>query len=298
MNHLTILGLCLAFIFTVDQSYGQRKRNRDKIYPAYSTPKPKRENQFLQTQWWLGFRAGANLSDAEPVQRYSGFSPVNYEAETNEKAYSDFQHPGAHAGLEITFYHRGFSFSLQPNYRRQSFSYSNSYTWRDSEVSDNRLELNYTQDHQLDYIEFPLFIKYDITRGTLRPFIQVGAYYATLVSANKSVEISGTDYASGNAGPFKTETTIIGAEDLFIDSSVGVSGGVGASYDFWNIRLIFDATYRYGLNNITNTKNRFSHNQLAGIGDALDDIEMRNISFSLGFLFPLRFISKDYNATN
>ncbi|ELR73765.1 hypothetical protein C900_01375 [Fulvivirga imtechensis AK7] len=300
MKNLVALSLSGLLVLTlaVNSSYGQRKKNRDKIYPAYSSSKPKREDQFLQTQWWLGFRAGLNLTEVEPTKRYSGFSPINYEPKLNEKSYSGFELPGGHAGLEITFYHKGFSFSVQPNYRRQRFSYSNTFEWRDSENQDNRLELKYEQDHQLDYIEIPLFIKYDILKGTARPFVQVGAYYATLVSANKAVEITGTDYASGNAGPFKTEKAIIGAKDLFIKSSVGIAGGLGVSYDFWNVRLVFDATYRYGLNNISNAKNRYSENQLTGIGDALDDLEMRNISFNLGFLFPLRFISKNYNATN
>lgn len=297
MRILTALTLCVILGLTCGESLAQRKK-RDKIYPAYSSTKPNRQEQFLQTQWWLGFRAGVNLSEAEPTQSYSGFSPVNYDSELSDKSYSSFEHPGGHAGLEVTFYHRGFSFSLQPNYRRQRFSYSNSFAWFDSEVQDNRLELNYDQDHQLDYIEIPLFIKYDITRGTFRPFVQIGGYYATLVSASKRVEISGTDYASGNAGPFETREVIIGAKDLFINSSVGIAAGIGASYDFWNVRLVIDATYRYGLSNITNAENRYSKNQLAGIGDALDDLEMKNMSFTAGFLFPLRFISKNYNATN
>ncbi|MEL7003131.1 MAG: hypothetical protein AAFN93_10395 [Bacteroidota bacterium] len=85
---------------------------------------------------------------------------------------------------------------------------------------------------------------------------------------------------------------------MFISSSVGVAGGVGVSYDVLNVRIIFDATYRYGLNNVTNAENRFSENQLSGIGDALDDLEFRNISFNLGILFPLRFLTKGYSATN
>lgn len=296
MKNLTTLILSFILLLGYQVAEAQNKRKKDKMYPAYSTPRPKKEDRFLNTQWWLGFRAGANLTEAIPTTRYSGFSPVNYQQALNEKTYSSYELPGGHAGIEITFYHRGFSFSVQPNYRRQRFSYYNEFTWEDAENADNRLELKYDQDHQLDYIEIPFFIKYDLTRGSLRPFIQIGGYYATLAGANKAVEISGTDYASGNAGPFNTENLVIGAEDLFIKSSVGVAGGVGVSYDFWNMRLVFDATYRYGMNNITNVKNRYTENQLAGIGDALDDVEMRNISFSLGFLFPLRFINKQFDA--
>ncbi len=248
-----------------------------------------RTKQFLQTQWWLGFRAGANLSAYDPVTRYSGFSPVNYEA--GEKEYEDFQKIAGGAGLDVTFYHRGFSFSIQPNFRRQTFSYSNDFLWEDPDNPDNSLELQYDQTHELDYIEIPLFVKYDITTGKIRPFVQVGAYYATLIDANKEVVITGTDFASGDAGPFEAETKIIGARDLFTKSSIGLAGGVGASYDIANIRVLLDLTYRHGLNNLTNVKNRFSSNELAGIGDALDDLELRNITLNLGILFPLRYLS-------
>lgn len=296
---INIFALALASLAVMLGSYseGQAQFKGKKRKNGYNSRKPL-DNPFLKSQWWLGFRAGANLTEADPQERYSGFSPINYTIEENQKEYGGFEQLGGHAGLEITYYHKGFSFSFQPNYRRQRFLYSNSFLWSDENDASNRLELNYDQDHQLDYIEFPLFVKYDFTQNTFRPFVQVGVYYAILTSANKSVEVSGADFASGDLGPFENEEVIIGAEDLFINSSIGVAGGIGASYDVQNTRLVFDVTYRYGLNNVTDVQNRFSENQLAGIGDALDDIHLRNISFTFGLLFPLRFISKKYDAIN
>lgn len=283
-----LIGLSMALPLL-----GQRKNT----YRPNPIPKRPTENErFLQTQWWLGFKAGASTTAADPDMSFNGFSPLNYEPQ--DKQYDDFKSINGHAGLEITLYHKGFSFSFQPNYRRQSFQYANNFEWVDSSNPNNSLTLNYQQDHQLDYIEFPVFIKYDILKTPLRPFIQVGAYYATLVNAQKSVEISGTDYASGYIGPFQDQTLILGVDDQFIKSSVGVAGGVGVSYDLWNIRIILDGTYRYGLNNITNAKNRYSSNQLASIGDALDDIKLKNIAISLGCVFPLRFINRSYQSTN
>ncbi|HNP17658.1 MAG TPA: porin family protein [Fulvivirga sp.] len=262
----------------------------------YNVRKPTANDKFLKTQWWLGFKAGANLTKAMPETRYSGLSPTNYSSNQLEKEYAGFDKLGGQAGLEITFYHQGFSFSLQPYYRRQRVSYSNNYEWVSSENTANTLTLKYDQDHLLDYIELPLLIKYDIMKSSkVRPFIQIGAYYGTLVNANKNIEISGTDFASGSAGPFENQSQIIGAKALFTKSSVGLIGGAGFSYDFWNVRLVIDASYRYGLNNITNVKNRYSENQLSGIGDALDDMKLRNLSFNIGCLFPMRFISNQGN---
>lgn len=295
---LLIGGWTFLFCLTFIVSPAQQKGNRAKANKAFTSRKEKKDDKFLDTQWWLGFRGGANLTEAEPGDRFSAFSPINYSAEDNEKTYSSFEGLAGQAGIEVTFYHKGFSFSLQPNYRRQRFAYSNDLLWEDTDNVNSRLELRYEQDHQLDYIEIPLFIKYDLTKTKARPFVQVGAYYATLVSANKSLQVSGADFASGGVGPFENEEVIVGAEDLFLDSSVGLTGGVGVSYDILNVRIIFDATYRYGLNNVTNVQNRFSENQVSGIGDALDDMELRNVSLNLGILFPLRFLTKGYNAVN
>ncbi|NJO03562.1 MAG: PorT family protein [Bacteroidia bacterium] len=256
--------------------------------------------RFAQTQWWLGFKAGANLTEASPIGRFSVFSStVTSDPAFYYKLYEKYNLVGAQAGLDITFFYQGWSLSFQPNFRRQRFVYTNEYLWLDPENTSNALFLNYEQDHQLDYIEFPLFVKYDILRTPLRPFVQVGAYYATLLNATKQVSVEGTDYASGGVDQFPAEEFSIGADDLFIKSSTGLVGGAGVSYSVGNIRVALDVNYRYGFNNITNAKNRFSENRLAGIGDALDDVKLRNLSISLSCLFPMRYlISKNYKAVD
>ncbi|MEQ8927368.1 MAG: porin family protein [Fulvivirga sp.] len=264
----------------------------------YNSKKPSQGDKFLKTQWWLGFKAGVNLTKATSDATYSGYSPTNYDASLLEKKYDSYDGANGQAGLEITFYHQGFSFSFQPNYRRQTFAYSNAYEWTSSEDAGNTISLNYDQNHKLDFIDLPLIIKYDILKSTkLRPFVQAGFFYSTLVSALKEVEISGEDLASGSAGPFENQTVIIGADNLFIKPSWGYLVGGGVAYDFWNVRLVLDASYRIGLTNITNAQNRYSENQLSGLGDAMDDIQLDNISINFGLLFPLRFISSDgHNA--
>lgn len=292
MNKRIVIGTLLSLIITV-LSHAQ---------PAYLNKKTTRKangsDKFMQTQWWLGFKSGVNMSEASPDVLYSGYSPTNYSSTTLEKDYTTFGQVSGQAGLEITFYHKGFSFSFQPNYQRQTFGYSNSYEWLSTEDASNRISLNYEHNHKIDFIELPLLIKYDILKTTkFRPFIQAGVFYGTMVSAIKEVEVSGEDLASGSAGPFENQTIIIGADDLFIKSNTGWIAGLGVNYDFWNVRLVFDVSYRGGLNNITNTKNRYSENQLSGLGDAMDDVFIDNIMFNIGGLFPLRFISSQgHNA--
>ena len=300
IKYLPVLFFTFFALTITDYSNAQQQRKRSKKKNGYNTRKPS-DNPFLKSQWWLGFRAGANITEAVPDERFSAFSPLNYSSGELDKEYESFNLLGGYAGIEITYFHHGFSFSFQPNYRRQRFEYANEFTWEGT-TGNNTVRLKYVQDHQLDYIEFPLFIKYDIIRASRwRPFVQLGAYYGLLTSANKSLEVSGSDAASGAASPFENESVIIGAEDLFIQSSAGLAGGIGLNYDVANVRIVFDITYRYGLHNITNTETRFSENQLSGIGDALDNIKMQNISASFGVLFPLRYVtknSKSFDAIN
>ena len=154
-----LIGALIAFA-TVE-SYAQFRNNKR---PAYAAKKPNKKSTFLDTQWWLGLRTGVNLSEAVPETQYAVYSPINYESQNIEKAYQGYKKMGMQAGIEVTFYHKGFSFSLQPNYRRQQFMYENQYTWVNPALPDQSLELYYEQVVSTDYIDFPLSIKYDLIK--------------------------------------------------------------------------------------------------------------------------------------
>jgi hypothetical protein len=294
MKRSLIFCLTAALLFLAAPSFSQadKKTKRKGKYAQ----KPDRKSEFLKTQWWLGFYSGVNVAEAVPDTRYTGIVALNYDESTNEKSYSSFSLPSGQAGIDVTFFHKGFSFSFKPNYRIERFSYSNSYEWFSDTNNLNSLFLNIEQEHTLNYVEFPIFIKYDILPGKLRPFVQAGAFYRTLVNADKTIKTTGIDYASGGSGPFENQEITIGADELFVKSAMGVIGGVGCTYDVWNVRLVLDVSYRMNLNNISNAENRYSENPLTGIGDAMDDLSLNSISINLGCVFPLRFISKDLKA--
>jgi hypothetical protein len=50
------------------------------------------------------------------------------------------------------------------------------------------------------------------------------------------------------------------------------------------------------MSNITSTKNRFGSDRLSGVGDTMDDLKLNNISFTIGCLFPLRFLGKSFQS--
>lgn len=289
MKHFYPLVICLLVSSAI---HAQQRRKA----PASFNSGNSQDAKFLEKQWWLGFKAGINLSGADVVTAYSALSPVNYTP--SGKAYDNYKEPGVVAGLEVSFYYKNFSVSFQPAYRNAIFSYSNQYLWEDSGIPENRLELTYDQRQQLDYADFPLLFRYDITGTRLRPYVQVGAAYTVLIDAAKSVTVSGIDYASGGQNKFTNEPIIVGAKQLFAHYQWALTGGAGVNYHVGNIRVNLDLQYRKGMSLANSTENRYGNAQLAGVGDAMDDIKINSFMITLGTLFPLRFLTKGYSSIN
>lgn len=258
--------------------------------------KNKEKNVFLKKQWFLGFKAGVNLSGAEMLKGYSAISPTNYDLAEVEKQYRNYKDLGTQATLEATFRWTEFSLSIQPTYRHNRFVYENDYNWRDAENPNNRLELNYYQQQNIDYFDIPIIARYEKMFNKLCPYIQGGIYSSFLINATKSVDVSGVDYASGGVNKFENETIIVGASDLFAKKHWGLVGGVGLFYNQGNVRFNLDFLYRHGLSNIASTKNRTSNDRLSGVGDTMDDMRLSSIAVTVGCLFPLRFLSSNFRS--
>ena len=283
MRYLIVIGLFLSFSNLLAQG-----QNKSLAY----------KNSFLSTQWYLGFFAGSNLSSANPITSFAGYAPLNYNVADIEKSYNNFSKFGGQAGLVFLFYTNGITIGLKPGIHSYTIEHNTSANWQETTNPDNSLEVNYNHATHFNYVEFPLSVQYDLIQGRIRPYVGLGAYYGILLNATRTIERSGTDSASGSAGGFTNQPKTIGVKDLYISSSLGLMGFIGASYDPGNIRICLDLGYKYGLNNITNTENRYLNNELAAIGEAADDIQLHNLYLSLGFVFPLKFISKDYNSFN
>jgi outer membrane protein W len=285
MRHI-LLWLFLASSFTLA---AQSKKK------APLNSKPKQKDNYLQKQWWLGFKAGTNLSQASVLKRYSVITPTNYASSLTDKSYKSFNKTGSQAAIEITFQYKDFSFSVQPTYRHSVFTYSNQLQWSNQDNAAETLIQNYQQSQKVDYVDLPLLVKYELGGDRLRPYVQAGVFYSLLLDATKSVQISGTDFASGGTNQFTSEPVIVGAKDLF-HNYWGVMAGAGVNYQAGNVRLVLDVSYRRGMSNIANTQNRYSNDRLSGIGDAQDDLKLNNIVISAGVLFPMRFLSSNFKS--
>jgi outer membrane protein W len=293
MKNLYRLPIVAGIIILLLSSSASGQGKKRKL-PKFN--KNKESNVFLKKQWWLGFKAGANLTSAVVTKPYSAISPTNYPDAQTDKKYDGYSKVGTQATLEVTFYFSGLSLSLQPTYRNNRFTYENEYHWADGENPNNRLDLKYVQEQSVDYLDIPLIAKYEFSKNKISPYVQLGIYTSRLIGATKSVDVSGVDYASGGTNEFKDETIIVGASDLFARNHWGFLGGLGVYYNLGNVRLNAELMMKGSSSNITSTKNRFSSGALSGVGDTMDDMKLNNISFTIGCLFPLRFLGKSFQS--
>ncbi len=292
MKRLNLLLLCFMLALA---TFAQEKKRKPS---AYNQQKQNKEDEkFLEKQWWLGFKAGANLSKVTVEKTYSVIAPTNYEASTIGKKYESFNLVGSQATIEVSFYFKRFLLSFQPTYQHTRFSYANQFVWSSSDEVTNRVELNFEQEQKVDHAILPLIIKYDVYGNRLRPYVQIGAYSAILLNATKSVTMKGIDNAAGGDNEFESEPINVGAKDLFAKYHWGLLGGVGVNYNLGNnVRLNLDVLYKYGMSNIVSTENRYGSDRLSGIGDAMDDLTLDNLSVSIGCLFPMRFLSSGFKT--
>ncbi|MCU0445438.1 MAG: PorT family protein [Microscillaceae bacterium] len=299
-----LLGIISLIAVLMVSNAQAQKRKGDfgpfRKHKPQSKKKDKNLIRFENTQWWLGAKFGGNLTQAKPFERFTPFSSTsNFNPDFYNKQYQDFRPAGAFSGFVITFFHRGFSASLQPNYRRHRFLFSNDYEWLDLSNPNLNLTLNYQYAQSLDYIDIPLLFRYDILRSKLRPFVQLGGYYGQLINANLTLERTGIDRASGSTSPISEPELEVGNPNYFIKTSLGLLGGIGVNYDVGNVRLSLEANYRYGMNNLANAQNRYLDNRLASIGYAPDNVKLRSFEISLSCLFPMRFlISKNFKSVD
>ncbi len=294
MKRISLLLVCCLTIMTAE---GQEKKQKKPASPAYKEKKAREDAKFLNKQWWLGLKGGANLSKVSVEKSYSAIAPTNYDYSDIAKRYTNFDLIGSQVTLEATFYFKGFSFSFQPTYQHTRFIYTTSYAWTSTLEATNHVELNFEQEQKVDHAIVPLIVKYDITGNKIRPYVQVGVYAAMLLNATKSVFVKGIDNAAGGVNEFTDASVIVGAKDLFADNHWGLMGGAGLNYNLGNnVRLNVDVIYRYGMSNIVSAQNRYASDRLSGIGDVMDDLTLDNLAISVGCLFPLRFLSSGFKT--
>ncbi|RAW01321.1 porin family protein [Pseudochryseolinea flava] len=292
-KHYLYVLLCL---FATLQLSAQSSLSKKKRQPSAYNKQNKENDQFLQKQFWLGLKAGTNLSSVTIENRYAIFSPI--DGFETPKKYDRYKGLGTQIALELSFSFKGFSISFQPTYQHALFSYSKEYFWGGTEEGALSLEMTYDHKHKVDHLLFPLLVKYEVAGNKLRPYLQAGFYQGLRVSANKDITIRGVDHASGGDNEFEKESIAIDATNLFAKNHWGLIGGAGVYYNQGNVRLNLDIQYRHGMSSIISNKNRYENDMLVGAGEVMDDLSLQSVSVSLGCLFPMRFLGTGFKSSD
>lgn len=288
MPRLHFIPLIVTFILVLLTVDGYSQRRKKPSTPASQA------KEFLNTQFWLGIRGGTNFTQTTLIESYSGLNPINYNPENLEKEYEEFVNPSFHIGLDLTFYHKGFSIMSFPTFFRNNINYSSQLSWS-GESERDQYETSYDVQQSITFLELPIAVKYDIIGDRIRPFVMAGAFYSIAFDANKEVQIFETDYASGQPVEFERANIKLNNKDEILNNW-GVLGGIGVSFDFWNIRSIIDVQYRHSFQSIVNNETRFDESTFSSFGEVQDDYSLQNYSASLSFVFPLRYIDSQFKA--
>ncbi|WP_185094416.1 outer membrane beta-barrel protein [Marivirga tractuosa] len=281
----SILMSLMLFLSVYDVMAQKRKKP--------STP-ASQAKEFLNTQWWLGIRGGTNFTQTSLIESFSGLNPINYNPENLDKEYEEFVNPAFHIGLDVTFFHKGFSVMTFPTFFRNNINYSSQLSWS-GETERDQYETSYDVQQSITFLELPVAVKYDIIGNRIRPFVMAGAFYSIAFDANKEVQVFETDYASGQPVEFERANIKLNNKDEILNNW-GLLGGLGVSFDFWNIRSIIDVQYRHSFQSIVNSQTRFDENTFSSFGEVQDDYSLQNYSASLSFVFPLRYIDSQFKA--
>lgn len=183
--------------------------------------------------------------------------------------------PGFNAGVGIEYSFGGrFSVALDALYSQKGGFNQSKVPLQFENVN---IPVFYEYQDRLNYLNFPVFIKYYLRGKDFGMNLQAGIELGFLMGASNSkgkltnpndatdiTEIQKSDYNLGD-GPF----------DTYLKSDFGIMFGAGFFYELDAGRIIADLRYHHGTSNVLNTSLESQ------------EVSNRGISFSVGYMFPL-----------
>jgi len=254
------------------------------------TPEKINAQGMTESTWWAGIKSGIDFTTAQPTNRYSAFEYISPVSGSDKKYQSLFKGKAPVIAFTIDYaFTPSVAITIQPAFQNYSFGYSSRYSW--SDTSGHTVVLTNTNKQKMHYLELPLMVKYGYQMGKFRVHVQAGGFYGRLIYSKKTVASIQQYQDSTAVITLSNSTQSFDLAKLYIGSHLGLIAGGGISYDINYFRLSLECNYRYGLNNITNVKNRYSDQQLiAGAYDVPDDIKLRNLEITLQCSTPLDYL--------
>lgn len=135
-----------------------------------------------------------------------------------------------------------------------------------------------------DWLDIPLYIKYGVDSGRIRPFVYAGIAANLLLGSKISPEeIDLNSPSSGTQQVSQSPDHIITGSRHFLNRSLVFGGGF--KYKVGKNFFTFDLRYMAGLNNLTS--NVYDNKLMTGFEYSSDYFRLDNLSFSIGYIKPL-----------
>jgi hypothetical protein len=256
-----------------------------------------KDRYYVAPRLLVGLKLGTNFTVAAPFNSFSIFEPAYDTGEDNyEKKYDfHFNHcRGAQLGIIVEYaLSKNLSICVQPVFSMLKFQYEdNRHIKHNVQMNENNIDsitMDATSRQALYYIEMPLLLKYRLGRTKLKPYIQIGGFLSTMISARKAMTIRFTEIIGESPGGGTTLVEGIPVKKHLTRSSMGFCLGAGIDYDAGNLRLGIEINYKHLLGNIVNEDLRYDNDIALGYYDMPDDIALRNVEISLKVLLPISF---------
>ena len=235
--------------------------------------------------WWLGIKTGLSLSQVNVLERYSVQS--NTTTDNDDKIYSGrFKNLGQTTGLIF-----GYAFSsnllltFQPAYSNYKYTYKTSRTWLD--YNGNIYALNTFQNCRIGYVEFPLLLLFRLPVGRFEPYINFGGFYGKFTGGRKSIKYNESITEAGLTQS-EDQTETLELNKYMMRSQMGLMAGLGISYTIQYFRLGLEVSYKSGIYNITNVKERYSDtHSISKYFEVPDDVKLNALDITVNMFVPV-----------
>gem|GEM_PF-6106182 len=257
------------------------------------------KDPFKNSQVYFGFRAGANYSTVDVINRYSLIKPTtSLDEGLYDKKYQEVKNIGIIYGVTFLYqFDQRLVLGANASVNQIRFQYT-------QEQPGSSRSVNFIHNHDLNYLDVPVFFRFMFRKVNSRfwdkssrkptippviPFVQAGLNFSMLLNANKEY----TKFTTQNGIESQEFQKNEDIKSIMSPYTVGAFAGAGARIRVGTFYITAEANFRKGLNNVNNQNARYLNENLQNEAyDVMDDFSLQSIEALIGVIFPLKYLSK------
>ncbi|WP_296623059.1 hypothetical protein [Marivirga sp.] len=257
------------------------------------------KDPFKNSQVYFGFRAGANYTTVDVINRYSLIKPTtSLDEGLYDKKYQEVENMGIIYGVTFLYqFEQRLVLGANASVNQIRFQYT-------QEQPGSTRSVNFIHNHDLNYLDVPVFFRFMFrkvnsqfwdkssrkpTVPAVIPFAQAGLNFSMLINANKEY----TKFTTQNGIESQEFQKNEDIKSIMSPYTVGAFIGVGARIRVSTFYITAEANFRKGLNNANNQNARYLNDNLQNEAyDIMDDFSFQSVEALIGVIFPLKYLSK------